>query len=326
MHNKWLVCVSLLPPPLSLATLSHHITPSPLTHKISVCTRLLPIFYGLLTLSFHHPFDLIHPTTVAENKAELINPNSKAFSEALAKTNHQWQYAHSATTLKKDTENVAQIAGYGKQMTNKLASETSQFKTKNIIEALRTRFQNEEETSVDFEKLGNVAASYLRRAPSCGFMNGAIGDVQMRERKARQARRQKVVEKEGGAEIVNPEREEKTATDQRVAAALSCLEEVSEQGPVSLFHFVLNPKSFTQTVENIFDVSFLVNKGNAALTFHNNIPYIQKSAPPGSSDEAQKVQNWQQFVCKLDVGRYYQLIEAFQIDKCFLPHRKIEKH
>ena len=36
--------------------------------------------------------------------------------------------------------------------------------------------------------------------------------------------------------------------------------------PVGLFNLAVNPQSFTQTVENLFDLSFLVKQGHASLT------------------------------------------------------------
>lgn len=50
-----------------------------------------------------------------------------------------------------------------------------------------------------------------------------------------------------------------------VAAELGAEEGAVGSAPVDFFSMVVDPDSFTQTVENIFDLSFLVRQGTAAL-------------------------------------------------------------
>jgi non-structural maintenance of chromosomes element 4 len=53
---------------------------------------------------------------------------------------------------------------------------------------------------------------------------------------------------------------------------------VNEDGGVDLFKFVINPRSFGQTVENLFYVSFLIRDGKAAITIDDDgLPYLCKS-------------------------------------------------
>ena len=40
---------------------------------------------------------------------------------------------------------------------------------------------------------------------------------------------------------------------------------ISDTGGVSLFEYVVNPRSFGQTVENLFYVSFLIKEGSFAI-------------------------------------------------------------
>lgn len=56
---------------------------------------------------------------------------------------------------------------------------------------------------------------------------------------------------------------------------------VNEEGAVDLFKFVVNPKSFGQTVENLFYVSFLIRDGKAGITIDDDgLPYLSTSRPP----------------------------------------------
>ena len=53
---------------------------------------------------------------------------------------------------------------------------------------------------------------------------------------------------------------------------------ILDDGGVSFFHFVINPKSFGQTVENLFYTSFLIRDSNAGIRMDNNmLPSLRKS-------------------------------------------------
>jgi len=57
--------------------------------------------------------------------------------------------------------------------------------------------------------------------------------------------------------------------------------------PVGLFNLAVNPQSFTQTVENIFDLSFLVKQGHASLTLdYNGLPVVSQMAVGAGSSNA----------------------------------------
>ena len=53
---------------------------------------------------------------------------------------------------------------------------------------------------------------------------------------------------------------------------------MSDDGGVQFFRFVVNPKSFGQTVENLFYTSFLIRDGSVAISKDSNmLPTLRKS-------------------------------------------------
>ena len=63
--------------------------------------------------------------------------------------------------------------------------------------------------------------------------------------------------------------------------ALMTKHNVSDDGGVSLFRFVINPKSFGQTVENMFYVSFLIKEAAASIQFDSNqLPTLRRYSLP----------------------------------------------
>ena len=85
------------------------------------------------------------------------------------------------------------------------------------------------------------------------------------------------------------EGEEKATAEAHAAEARGELTEASSQalmdkygmsddGGVQFFRFVVNPKSFGQTVENLFYTSFLIRDGSVAISKDNNmLPTLRKS-------------------------------------------------
>lgn len=63
--------------------------------------------------------------------------------------------------------------------------------------------------------------------------------------------------------------------------ALRAKHGLADDGGVPFFQFVINPRSFGQTVENLFYVSFLIRDGTVGISEdENNFPTLRKQPPP----------------------------------------------
>lgn len=96
---------------------------------------------------------------------------------------------------------------------------------------------------------------------------------------------------------------------------------LSDNGGVPLFNFCVNPKSFGQTVENFFYVSFLIKEGKVGLDFDSDeLPTLSMVESQRTVEQRQETQR-NQAVFSLDFDVWEELIESFDIVKSVIPHR-----
>lgn len=134
--------------------------------------------------------------------------------------------------------------------------------------------------------------------------------------------------------------------EDNVSAAMERLG-LAESGNIDLVRFCLNPKSFGQTVENIFYVSFLIRDGHVAVNYEENgLPSLGEfflcicacgtffgvqliRSLVASSDSISNVSaeskagtRKYQAVLSIDMPLWRDLIETFNIKESMIEHRK----
>ncbi|KAJ5573966.1 nuclear protein Qri2/Nse4 [Penicillium hispanicum] len=98
---------------------------------------------------------------------------------------------------------------------------------------------------------------------------------------------------------------------------------VADDGGIPLFRFCINPRSFGQSVENLFYVSFLVRDGTVGLsTDSRQLPTLHSAVPYAPSEAQKKGIQKHQAVFSLDFDTWKQLIDVFRISKSIIPHRE----
>lgn len=100
---------------------------------------------------------------------------------------------------------------------------------------------------------------------------------------------------------------------------------LSNDGCVPLFDFCVNPRSFGQTVENLFYISFLIKEGSVGLNFDDRgLPTLGcASMEPGEGQQATGSSR-NQAVFALDFDIWEAIIESHGIKKSLIPHREEE--
>ncbi|KAL8874582.1 MAG: hypothetical protein Q9174_000109 [Haloplaca sp. 1 TL-2023] len=100
---------------------------------------------------------------------------------------------------------------------------------------------------------------------------------------------------------------------------------LADNGQMSFIPFVINPKSFGQTVENIFYVSFLIRDGDVEVSRGEDLlptiaPVERRSGNEQHATGAQK----HQAIFHIDFDLWEDLIDTFEIERSIIPHRQDE--
>ena len=220
---------------------------------------------------------------------------------------------------------------------------------------------NEQETFLDWERLGRIACFPNNLRPAVpSFLLGPLS-VQKRvraptHRRARQARDtagqesrpENLTHEDMSTNERNSVRHEcakiktllishcqraQTAVEQAldddadastVASALRS-HRLTDTGGPSLFDFVINPSSFSQTVENLFYVSFLIKEGEVGIgTDSHGLPTLNPNSE-SMRQAREKRQARHQAVFGLDYAIWRQLVLAFEIETPLIPTREAEE-
>lgn len=100
---------------------------------------------------------------------------------------------------------------------------------------------------------------------------------------------------------------------------------IADDGGVPLFHFCINPKSFAQSVENLFYISFLIRDGNVGVSQDSRgLPTLQSAKPYAPSEAQEKGIQKHQIIFSLDFDIWQDLIDSFHIKESIIPHRNDE--
>jgi len=120
-----------------------------------------------------------------------------------------------------------------------------------------------------------------------------------------------------GEKLTNEELERNTR--KRMEEMRSFME---KRKPLDFWKFILDPNSFSQSVENIFHYSFLIKDGQTSLEIRDDIPIAATSQPPRAEDTISN----KQCVLKFDFSIWEQLRREYKLDAAILPRNLYRIH
>ncbi|EJD03215.1 uncharacterized protein FOMMEDRAFT_140916 [Fomitiporia mediterranea MF3/22] len=176
---------------------------------------------------------------------------------------------------------------------------------------------------LDWSAVGRKAMAKSRRVPAQDFMLGLLTVEAKKRNIAKRTQREKADAVERRPQELKEDDIERSEneTTKNVAALEGFLKK--QPAPMNLFHLIINPESFGQSVENLFYLSFLIRDGKVSLEYSEdtNEPMIMLVEPPTDEDYKEGLTK-KQLILELDITTWKRAIEVFEIRKSALPTRK----
>ncbi|KAG9316304.1 putative non-structural maintenance of chromosome element 4 [Chiua virens] len=192
----------------------------------------------------------------------------------------------------------------------------------------RQRFEDEEgdemegveEVLLDWDKIGRKALAKSRRVPVTGFMLGPLSLEQKKRAPNKRSKQEKVQEEERRPQEIKEE-DIKRSDNETTKNVLTIKNILQETGPINLFHFIVNPKDFAQSVENLFYLSFAIRDGEVAFEINEEgEPLIMCCETPTMEEKAAGL-HARQMVLEFDMATWERAIEIWNITESQIPQR-----
>jgi len=283
-------------------------------------------------------YKMLMETTAKFDELEPSEINHKKFFKALHKSIQLFREVDAPQEAVMDAQVFKQLSRLTKAQVQSLSTNAQKFTSGEYSEKLLNAMRGPT-CLANFKRIGRrVQHAYGRPVPF-NYLYGSL-DVEpklMKETKARQSRRATGVDlSELATQTAKTPTNTETGaslTEMLVNSTMIQLEdayEVNDRNPISYFNFVLDPQSFTKSVENMFHFSFLVKEGKASFRLDDNgrgLPFVaplKVSKKQSGSLKDQKgerdAEDRHQAIISLAYDDWEDLIEQLDIDKAMVNH------
>ena len=266
-----------------------------------------------------------------ESRALLTQTSSKGLAEAQRKANRLFDVAqHEAVGQSLDATVLSKVSNLGAEQAGNLDKQGETF-----IRKLKASFATTASgNTINWPKLAELvdSAGIFQHVPALTFCLCNIEmDESAPEEQSQQPsqRRQRVVrqasEPQSVADTMQLTQLQEEADDKaqlsRVEILYSCLmERAGPNGLINMFKLLLHPNSFSQTVENFFDLAFLAKEGRVSIEADGECTYVSTARPPEASIHHNIVKN--QNILQLDYSTYRKLVERWCDGPSLIPCRE----
>ncbi|XP_031158011.1 non-structural maintenance of chromosomes element 4 homolog A [Sander lucioperca] len=277
--------------------------------------------------------DLIN--SVTQNREDMLSPSNNKLTEVLQEAVKLFKDVRQPREAALDAHLLVVATDLGNEKASQLFTEGTTFDPTAFSEHLLSFMGlNRLEDDEDEQQNGGAVDGYLpqdawhrvarraeccfRTAPSFHYMMGSF-HAEPPPPKQRIERQRKAPSKEAKrimpTQLKKMEDSHQEATEKEVERILGYLKSYYQDdptSPISYYEFVIDPISFSRTVENIFHMSFLIRDGLARMYLDNDkLPCI---APVEEGEvDAGGSYSRKQCIVSISPKIWKELIEAFDI-------------
>ncbi|KAJ3275340.1 hypothetical protein HDV01_000632 [Terramyces sp. JEL0728] len=213
----------------------------------------------------------------------LINGDTEKLIEKLREGNHLFNNVKTTQEAVLDSTFLLKTVEIAASKAQKLKIGGSGFDLNDFVDKAKRKIGS------DWMGLTRYTKKACLLPPTAGFMFGAL-EI---EPKVAGPRKAAVRLQKDKSNLVKPEQlkesdvqRQSNETSANVQAIHECLEQLEEtEEEISFFKFFINPESFSQSVENLFYISFLVRDGRVNVQEHSEHGLSIESCEPPTHEQ-----------------------------------------
>lgn len=281
--------------------------------------------------------------SVQQNREDIMNTASDSLTEALEEANVLFDGVSGTREAALDAQFLVLASDLGKEKAKQLNSDISVFNHVafcdlllvfvglNWVEAQREELSDGDgDDSVALSFWGMVqkeAASWMLRAETVHFVSGSFKATRS-TRKPRLEHHKRACKMEGNGDMPTKLRKldvhaNQETTEKEVERILGLLQTYFQKypdTPVSYFEFVIDPNSFSRTVENIFYVSFIIRDGFARIRLdQDRLPILEPTNVSQGEEESDDCSfGRKQGVISLSLQDWKNIVSTFEISEAMI--------
>nr|XP_019943550.1 PREDICTED: non-structural maintenance of chromosomes element 4 homolog A-like [Paralichthys olivaceus]XP_019943558.1 PREDICTED: non-structural maintenance of chromosomes element 4 homolog A-like [Paralichthys olivaceus] len=286
--------------------------------------------------------DLIN--TVQQSREDMLNPSNNKLTEVLEEANKLFEDVRQAREAALDSQLLVMATDLGKEKASQMFAEGTAFDPTAFAENLLSFMGLNRLEDGEDEQNGGTVEGYLpqdawqrvarraeccfRTAPSFHYMMGSF-HAEPPPPKQKIMRQSKATTKDTTrimpTQLKKIDKSHEEATEEEVERILGYLKGYYKDdptSPISFYEFVIDPNSFSRTVENIFHTSFLIRDGLAQMHLHDKMPCIA----PVEEEEAEAGGSVSPKQCIISISpkMWKELIDVFDITRTMIPSTQAE--
>ncbi|KAJ1991595.1 hypothetical protein GGI25_001614 [Coemansia spiralis] len=272
----------------------------------------------------------------ATRKNEYLSGSTALLLEDLERSNALYDAVSNPAEGVLDSKFLLISADIGAQRAHQMRLDSAAFDSLDYIDRVREALYgapNPDEQQMaglrpNWAAVGAAASRVSRQAPRFSCIYGPLmaEAKERRPRVKRQPAKPPAASTQQSASIETMgESDVKKQENQTTRLVQKIHKILAQVGPINLFELVINPRSFAQSVENIFYVSFLIRDGKAFIDDESGQPMIEACEPPQQDDYLSGLTK-KQLIFSLDVGTWREIIDAYAIADSVIPQRVSERN
>ncbi|ORX58109.1 hypothetical protein DM01DRAFT_1333773 [Hesseltinella vesiculosa] len=264
--------------------------------------------------------------TTEDNKREYADAFGQGLDDTLAEANNLFTKVRNTTEATLDSRLLVLSADITTQKARNLRVDHQLFNVDEFIAKVKSfcSGSSPEVVAENWVKLGKRATKYGRTVRSIDFMLGPLSVEKKKRKITKQVRLTKNKE-----DLVQPQQLEQNdiqkQTNETTLQVNQVYKILDQRGPTNYFEFITNPDSFSQTVENMFYVSFLIRNGVAEIDDSTGQPILATRATP-SIDELSSGLTKKQLIIPLTMSLWEQMKKAYGIRRSIIPMRDTQEN